>query len=72
MPLIQLIVVLIVIGLVLYLVETVLPLDPTIKLIIRVVLVLAVVIWLLSLVGLMPTRISGVAPPWRMLASRWG
>lgn len=73
MPLIQLVVVLIVIGLVLYLVETLLPMDPAIKQIIRVVLVIAVILWLLSLVGLIPAKItaSGVSPPWKV-ASRWG
>ena len=66
MPLLQLIVVLIVIGLILYLVETLLPIDPTIKQIIRVVIVLAVILWLLSLVGLLPARIGrieGLMPP---------
>jgi hypothetical protein len=58
MPLLQLIVVLVVIGLILYLVETLLPIDPTIKQVIRVVVVLAVILWLLSLVGLIPARIS--------------
>jgi len=58
MPLIQLVVVLIVIGLILYLVESLLPLDPAIKQVIRVVIVLAVVLWLLSLVGLIPARIG--------------
>lgn len=66
MPLIQLIVVLIVIGLILYLVETLLPIDPTIKQIIRVVIVIAVILWLLSLVGMIPARIGrveGLLPP---------
>jgi len=54
MPLIQIIVVLIVIGVLLYIVESLLPIDPTIKQIIRVVILLAVVIWLLALVGLLP------------------
>jgi hypothetical protein len=58
MPLLQLIVVLIVIGLCLFLVESLLPVDPAIKQVIRVVIVLAVIIWLLSLVGLIPTRIG--------------
>jgi hypothetical protein len=58
MPLIQLIVILIVIGLVLFLVESLLPLDPAIKQVIRVVVVLALILWLLSLVGLIPARIS--------------
>ena len=54
MPLIQIIVVLIVIGVLLYVVESMLPIDPAIKNIIRIVILLAVVIWLLSLVGLLP------------------
>lgn len=72
MPLIQLIVVLIVIGLILYLVETLLPLDPTIKQIIRVVIVLAVILWLLSLVGLIPARIGHAEVLRRMFASNSG
>jgi hypothetical protein len=59
MPLIQLIVVLIVIGLLLYIVETLLPIDATIKMVIRVLILIAVILWLLSLVGLIPAmRIS--------------
>jgi hypothetical protein len=54
MPLIQLIVVLLVIGVLLYVVESLLPIDPAIKNIIRIIILLAVVIWLLSLVGLLP------------------
>jgi len=54
----QLIVVLIVIGLALYLVETLLPIDPQIKQIIRVVIVVALILWLLSLVGLIPARVT--------------
>jgi hypothetical protein len=65
MPLIQLIVILIVIGLVLYLVETLLPMDPAIKQVIRVVIGIAVILWLLSLVGLIPARITAL--PWRRL-----
>jgi hypothetical protein len=68
MPLIQLIVLLVVVGLVLWLVETQIPMDPTIKTIIRIVIVLAVIVWLLSLVGLLPARIGAAAAPWRMLA----
>src|SRR5262249_56674583 len=67
MPLIQLIVVLIVIELILYLVETLLPLDPAIKQVIRVVVVLAVILWLLSLVGLIPARISWLMVPRRIV-----
>jgi hypothetical protein len=66
MPLIQLIVLLVVVGLVLWLVETQIPMDPTIKTIIRIVIVLAVIIWLLSLVGLLPARIGALSPPARI------
>jgi len=62
-----LIVILIVIGLILYLVETLLPIDPAIKQVIRVVIVIAVILWLLSLVGLIPQRISWLMPPRRYL-----
>jgi hypothetical protein len=54
MLLVQLIVVLLVIGILLYVVESMLPIDPVIKNVIRIVILLAVVLWLLSLVGLLP------------------
>jgi hypothetical protein len=57
MPLISLVIVLIVLGLLLYIVEALLPIDPTIKLVIRVVILLAVILWLLSLVGLIPSQV---------------
>jgi hypothetical protein len=67
MPLISLIIVLIVIGILLYVVEQLLPIDPTIKNIIRIVILLAVVLWLLSLVGIIPQavhvgRVGAVVP----------
>jgi hypothetical protein len=68
MPLIQLIVVLIVIGLLLYIVESLLPIDPTIKMVIRVLILIAVILWLLSLVGLLPARIGHAETLRRMLA----
>jgi hypothetical protein len=58
MPLIQLVVVLIVLGLLLYIVESLLPIDPTIKMVIRVIILLAVILWLLSLVGMIPGRLT--------------
>jgi hypothetical protein len=70
MPLIQLIVILIVIGLLLWLIETQIPLDPTIKMIIRIVIILAVILWLLSIVGLLPARIGHAATLGRMFARR--
>ena len=46
--------VLVVIGVVLYLLES-LPMDPTIKIVIRVVVIIAVCLWLLS-------ALSGIGP----------
>jgi len=48
---IALIVLLVVVGLCLYLIETYIPLDPVIKTVIRVVVVLCVVLYLLSAFG---------------------
>lgn len=50
MDILSLIIVLVVLGLVLWLVQTYLPLPPPIKTVIVVVAVLAVIIWLLQLV----------------------
>jgi len=49
---ISIIVTLIIIGVVLYLVNTLIPMDQKIKTIINVVVVLAVLLWLLSAFGL--------------------
>lgn len=54
MDLITLIVVLVVIGLLLWAVETVIPMDAWIKQLIRVLVVVLVCLWLLSMVGLLP------------------
>jgi hypothetical protein len=62
MLLIQLVVVLVVIGLLLWLVETQLPIDPTIKRILHVVVIVAVVLWLLAAVGLLPLRPLPLTP----------
>jgi hypothetical protein len=48
MPLISILVVLVVVGVLLYIVETLLPIDATIRRIIHIVVVLAVCIWLLQ------------------------
>jgi len=53
MPLIHLVVVLIVIGVLLWLVNTYIPMDPKIKNILNIVIVIAVVLWLLSVFGLL-------------------
>jgi len=48
---IELLVLLVVVGLVLYLVETYIPLSPPIKTVIRVVVVLLLCVWLLRAFG---------------------
>jgi hypothetical protein len=50
--LVSIIVVLVVIGLCLYLLETYVPMSPPIKTVIRVVVVLFLVLWLLQALGL--------------------
>jgi hypothetical protein len=52
MPLIQLVVVLIVIGVLLWLVNRFIPMQGTIKSILNAVVVIAVVLWLLNVFGL--------------------
>jgi len=54
MSLISLIVTLIVVGVLLWLVQRYIPMDATIKRIITIVVIVAVCIWLLSLLGLLP------------------
>ena len=49
MPILQLLIILVVIGVVLWLVNTYIPMDATIKRIINIVVIVFVVIWLLSL-----------------------
>ena len=51
MSLIGLIVVLVLIGVALYLVETYIPMSPPIKLVLRVVVVLILILWLLRAFG---------------------
>lgn len=53
MPIISILVIILVIGLVLYLIEM-LPIDGTMKLIARAIVILVLILWLLSLIGLLP------------------
>ena len=53
MPLISLVIVLIVVGVLLWLVNTYIPMDGKIKNILNIVVVIAVVIWLLQVFGLL-------------------
>jgi hypothetical protein len=52
MPLIQLVIVLIVVGVLLWLVNNYIPMDRKIKSILNIVVVIAVVLWLLNMFGL--------------------
>jgi hypothetical protein len=51
MPLIQLVIVLVVVGVILWLINSYIPMQTTIKKILNVVVVVAVVVWLLSAFG---------------------
>tara|TARA_R110002110_G_C13454369_1_gene717421 strand:+ start:2859 stop:3047 length:189 start_codon:yes stop_codon:yes gene_type:complete len=53
MPLLNLVLVLVVIGVLLWLVNTYIPMDSKIKSILNAVVVIAVVIWLLQVFGLL-------------------
>ena len=52
MPLLQIVVVLIVVGLLLWLVNSFIPMQGSIKSILNVVVVIAVILWLLNVFGL--------------------
>ncbi len=54
MSLVSLVVVLIVVGVLLWLVNTYIPMEATIKRIINIVVIVAVVLWLLTVFGLLP------------------
>ena len=51
MPLIQLVIILVVVGVVLWLINSYIPMQSTIKKILNAVIIIAVVIWLLSVFG---------------------
>lgn len=59
MSLISLIITLVVVGLILWLVNNYIPMDDKIKRILNVVVVIVVILWLLSVFGLMPS-LSGM------------
>ena len=52
MSLISLILVLVIVGVCLYLIENYIPMSPPIKIVIRVVVVIALVLWLLQAFGI--------------------
>ncbi|MGD9971982.1 MAG: Thivi_2564 family membrane protein [Desulfatirhabdiaceae bacterium] len=52
MPLVQLVIILVVIGVVLWTINSFIPMQSTIKSILNAVVIIAVILWLLSLFGL--------------------
>jgi hypothetical protein len=52
MPLIQLVIVLVVVGVVLWVINSYIPMQSTIKKILNVVVIIVVILWLLSVFGL--------------------
>jgi hypothetical protein len=52
MPLIQLVITLVVVGVILWLINSYIPMQSTIKAILNAVVIIVVVIWLLSVFGL--------------------
>jgi small-conductance mechanosensitive channel len=52
MPLIQLVIVLVVVGVILWVINRYIPMQGTIKKILNVVVIIVVIIWLLSVFGL--------------------
>jgi hypothetical protein len=53
MPLLQLVIVLVAVGVVLWVINSYIPMQSTIKKILNVVVIIAVIIWLLNVFGLM-------------------
>ncbi len=53
MPLVTLVIILVVVGVLLWLVNTYIPMDGTIKQILNVIVVICVVVWLLSAFGVL-------------------
>jgi hypothetical protein len=66
MPLVQLVITLIVVGVLLGAVNTYIPMDPKIRQILNIVVVIAVVLWLLRVFGVLDAargmRVGTVAP----------
>ena len=59
MPLIQLIIVLVIVGVLLWLVNNYIPMDPAIKKILNIVVIVVVILWLLRVFGVL-TNFPGI------------
>jgi hypothetical protein len=69
MPLLSLLILLIIVGVVLWLVNTYIPMDPKIKMIINIVIVLVVIIYLLKLFGVFSgMNVGQLSMPMHLLA----
>ena len=53
MPLVHLVIVLVVVGVILWVINTYIPMQPTIKKLLNIVVVIAVILWLLNAFGLL-------------------
>jgi hypothetical protein len=51
MPLIQLVIVLVIVGVILWVINSYIPMQPTIKKILNVVVIIVVILWLLNVFG---------------------
>jgi hypothetical protein len=60
MSLISLVIVLIIVGVVLWLINTMIPMDQKIKTILNVVVVICILLWLLSVFGLMDSGVGRI------------
>ena len=67
MSLLAVVLTLIVVGVLLWLMETYIPMDGTIKRIIQALVIIVVVIWLLQIFGLLPALSSIRVQPLRLL-----
>ncbi len=62
MPILTVILVIIVVGVLLWLTEKYIPMNPTVKMILRAVVIIALVLWLLDIFGLL-ALLKGVKTP---------
>jgi preprotein translocase subunit SecE len=58
MPLLQVVIILIVVGVLLWLINSYIPMQATIKKILNAVVVIAVVVWLLNVFGLLDSLLN--------------
>ena len=59
MPLLQIIIILVVVGVILFLINNYIPMDATIKKILNIVVVIVVILWLLRVFGVL-TNFPGI------------